>query len=271
MAALGHQPQVQSADDSVPLFYVDETGRRAIKRHDHGYAIDEVTRPVEALRAEAQSAPEHFSPNVLLRPLVQDSIFPTVCYVGGPSEIAYQAQLKGVYEVFGVECPLLDSRASATLLDSAAARFLDHHHLSLDALQTQDDSVLNKLLESLLPPTLDQAIEDTGREISRRAEALKREVTAVDPTLSGAVDSTIERVRETLKTLHHKIVQATKRKDDTLRRQFTRARALAFPGGHPQERALNMVVFLNRHGMALCDRLIETLPLEGGWHYVLTL
>ena len=80
-----------------------------------------------ALAAEAVDHPERFSPNVLLRPIVQDALFPTVCYVAGPSELAYLGQLRGVYEHFGVPMPIMYPRARATLIDSATARFLAKH------------------------------------------------------------------------------------------------------------------------------------------------
>jgi bacillithiol biosynthesis cysteine-adding enzyme BshC len=271
MLRFGHQPQVEPADDSVGLFVVDQSGRHPVKRQDGQFTVGEAVSTPAALRAEVQSSPERFSPNVLLRPIVEETLFPTACYVGGPSELAYHAQLKGVYRAFGVEPPLLYPRASATLLDSACIRFLDKYQLPLEALHVRDDSAFNKLLESQLPPTIERALDQTSQEITRLAEAIKLEVAAVDPTLSGAVDSTVTRIHDTLKTLHHKIVQASKRKDDTLRRQFTRARSLAFPGGGPQERVLTLVYFLNRHGLSLTDRLLESLPLDTGKHYLLTL
>ena len=101
--------------------------------------------------------------------------------------------------------------------------------------------------------------------------ALRKAVGPIDPTLAGAVDTTLERMRETLKSLNAKIIQATKRKDETLRRQFQRTRALAFPAGDPQERDTQLVFFLNRYGLTLGDRLIETVPLETDKHYVLNL
>ena len=139
------------AEDSVALFYLDGESRRGIHRRGNDFAIGDDVRSAADLRAEAAAHPERFSPNVLLRPIVQDRLFPTACYIAGPSELAYLAQLKGVYGQFGVEPPLLYSRASATILDSAAARFLDRYALPLEALQAQDDSSLNHLLESLLP------------------------------------------------------------------------------------------------------------------------
>jgi bacillithiol biosynthesis cysteine-adding enzyme BshC len=270
MAAQGHQPQVDLADDSVALFYLDERGRHAVRRRGDALAVDDREYSATALVESARTTPEKFSPNVLLRPLVQDRLFPTVCYVSGPSELAYQAQLGAVYREFGIEPPLLYPRASATVLDSAAVRFLERYRMPLDALQAQDDSMLNRLLESQLPPAIEQALEGVEAEIVARAASLKGEIKALDPTLTGAIDTTVERMQDTLKTLHHKIIQASKRKNDTLRRQFLRTRALAFPGGHAQERVLNLVFFLNRHGLSFCDRLLETLPLDMGLHYVLT-
>ena len=271
MRTLGHAPQVEPVEDSVALFYLDGDGRRPIRRRDNHFLVGEAMRSAAELKAEAEAQPERFSPNVLLRPLVQDRLFPTVCYVCGPSELAYQAQLGGVYREFGVEVPLLYPRVNATLLDSGAIRFLDRYGVALEALHAQDESALNRLLESQLPPGVEAGLDDIEQEITRRTSSLKSVVTPLDPTLVGAVDTTVERIHDTLKTLHTKIIQASKRKDETLRRQFTRTRALAFPGGHPQERVLNIAFFVNRYGPALGDRLIELMPLDTDKHYVLRL
>ena len=269
MAKLGHQPQVEPPADSVALFHTDASGRRPIKRRDKDFVVGDETRPAAELLAEVRTHPERFSPNVLLRPLVQDRLFPTICYVAGPSELAYQAQLGNVYREFGVEAPLLYPRATATLVDSGAARFLEKSRTPFESLQARDESALNRLLESLLPPSLERTFEETDRQIAESASRLKTAVVSLDPTLSGAVDTTLDRMRETLKTLQGKIIQATKRKDETLRRQFTRTRALAFPDGHPQERILCSVFFVNRCGLLLADRLIEFLPLDTDKHYIL--
>jgi bacillithiol biosynthesis cysteine-adding enzyme BshC len=271
MRKLGHQPQVESSDDSVALFRVDQNGRHAIKQRGGDYVVQDRARARQELIDEARTAPQHFSPNVLLRPLVQDRLFPTVCYVGGPSELAYQAQLKHVYQEFGVELPLLYSRASATLLESKSVRFLDRHQLPLESLQGQGDLTLNRLLESQLPPTIERALEESARDIAARAAALKKDVASLDPTLAGAVDTTADHMRQALDTLRHKIVHAAKRKDETLRRQFEHTRNLAFPGGHPQERSLNLTFAPSRYGLTVCDRLVESLPLDTSKHYVLTL
>lgn len=271
MSALGHAPQVEPSEDAVALFYLDGHGRRAIRRQGENYTIGDATRSAAEVRQEASDHPERFSPNVLLRPVVQDRLFPTACYVAGPSELAYQAQLGGIYREFGVEAPLLHSRASVTILDSAAARFLERSKLPLEAFHAQDESALNRLLTELLPDDLEKTIEELDRIVTGRAGDLKAGAASVDPTLAGAVDTTVDRMRETLRNLQTKIVHAAKRKDETLRRQFHRTRALTFPHGDPQERALTLVFFLNRYGLRLADRLLSVLPLETDQHYVLTL
>ena len=269
MQRLGHAPQIVPADDVVSLFYLDESGRRSIRYRDGAFYIGDDRREATALVAEAGAHPERFSPNVLLRPLVQDCLFPTVCYVGGPSELAYQVQLHDVSLAFQLQAPILVSRTSATILDSAAVKFLDKQGLPLEALQPQDESALNCLLETLLPPALEATFADLDGAVSARAGQLKTIASSIDPTLSGAVDTTIDRIRETVKSLQGKIVQASKKKDETLRRQFMRTRALAFPAGQPQERLIGIPFFLNRYGSDLPARLLEATPAIPTAHVVL--
>jgi uncharacterized protein YllA (UPF0747 family) len=102
-------------------------------------------------------------------------------------------------------------------------------------------------------------------------DEVTREATRVDSTLEGASRSTLGRMQDDLKRLQTKIVQAAKRKDETLRRQFQHAQAQAFPGGQPQERTIGFVYFLNKYGPALVDRLSEALPVEMGRHWVITI
>jgi uncharacterized protein YllA (UPF0747 family) len=208
---------------------------------------------------------------VLLRPVVQDTLFPTVCYVAGPSELAYLAQLGRVYEAFGIPMPLMHQRASATIVDSNAMRFLTRHEVPLESLRAQDEAALNALLESQLPPSVEASMQAALSAIEERMARVAEEVPQIDATLEGAAHSTLTRMREDLKKLQAKIIQAAKRKDDTLRRQYHHARAQVFPGGHPQEREVGFVYFLNKYGPALVDRLHHELPLEMGTHWVVTI
>jgi bacillithiol synthase len=270
LAARGHAPQVVPQRDSVSLFYLDGK-RQAIRREGDRYVIGDRDVTSEALRKEAEANPARFSPNVLLRPVVQDTLFPTICYVAGPSELAYLGQLRGVYEHFGVPMPLMYPRASATLIDSAASRFLTKYPLPLDQLQTRDESALNRLLEAQLPVEVNQSLKDADAALHAVFERVVDAMPSLDPTLAGAAKTTLGKMEHDLRTLQSKVIQAAKRRDETLRRQFTRTQAQIFPLGQPQERTLTVVYFLNRYGPGLVDALMRSLPVDMGRHWVLTL
>lgn len=270
LAARGYHAQVQSPDDAVALFHLDGA-RRPIKVAGDQLVIGEERQSRAAWSSRAGGHPALFSPNVLLRPLVQDTLFPTVCYVAGPNELAYLGQLRHAYEHFGVPMPLMYPRASATIADGATLRFLHKYQLPLEQLQVQDDSVLNQLLAAQIPPAVDEAYAAAAGAVDAHMERLAQAIPALDPTLEGAARSTLGKMRHDLTTLHGKMIQAAKRRDETLRRQYNRARSLTFPAGHAQEREVAFISFLNTYGRALIDRLEQQLPLELGQHWVVTI
>jgi bacillithiol biosynthesis cysteine-adding enzyme BshC len=271
LEAAGYHAQVAPADGSLALFHLG--GEREPIRIDgrDRFRVGDRSISSDELRAWVRRAPEEFSPSVLLRPLVQDSLFPTVCYVSGPSELAYLAQLKPVYAAFGIPMPLVRQRATFTLVDSNVMRFLTKSDIALERLRPRDDAALNALLEAQLPPGIEQSLDEASGAVEARLDALAASVVALDATLDGAVRSTRARMQEDLRKLHGKIIQAAKRKDDTLRRQFHHAQALTFPDGEPQERQIGFVYFLNKYGPTLFDRLHEMLPGEVGVHYVVAI
>jgi bacillithiol synthase len=259
-----------TALDSLSLFYLD-SARLPIRRHGDGFQIGTTTHSADSLEAEARRNPGRFSPNVLLRPIVQDTLFPTICYVAGPSELAYLGQLGGVYREFGVPMPLMYPRASATLIDSAAARFLSRQELPLEALRPQDESALNRLLESQLPESVEHALREADDAVQRTLTHVADVMPALDPTLAGAAKTTMGKMQHDLQALRAKVIHAAKRKNETLRRQFSRARSQVFPNGAPQERTLAVAYFLDKYGPVLIDRLLEDLPLDLGQHWVMTI
>jgi bacillithiol synthase len=270
MSELGHAPQVEPQPDQPLLFHLDGA-RTPIRYNGEAFVVNDTTVPKDTLVQRAERSPAEFSPNVLLRPIVQDTLFPTISYVAGPSEMAYLGQLRGVYSEFGIPMPLIYARATATVVDSAAARFLRKHAMNLEDLQPQDESALNRLLESQLPKSVEQAMREANEVLQRSMNRVAEALPELDPTLAGAARTTLARMDHDLRALHSKIIHAAKRRDETLRRQFTRVQSQIFPLGHPQERTLSITYFLNQYGPHLADRLIEELPLDMGQHWILTI
>ncbi|HXH26231.1 MAG TPA: bacillithiol biosynthesis cysteine-adding enzyme BshC [Vicinamibacterales bacterium] len=270
LEARGYHAQATPHEASLALFELDGS-RQPIRVRGDRFVLGERHVSKAELLERVRARPEAFSPNVLLRPLVQDTLFPTVCYVAGPNELAYLGQLRRVYEAFGVPMPIVQPRATATIVDANAMRFLTRHDLPLEALRAQDEAALNALLEAQLPPNVDRTLDEARRAVEAQLARVADEVRPIDPTLEGAVRSTLGRMEDDLRKLHAKIVQAAKRKDETLRRQYRHAQAQAFPGGQPQERAVGSVYFLNKYGPVFIDRLRDELSLDAGMHWVITI
>ena len=268
LVADGYHAQVTPQPDATALFSLTG-GRGPIRIRDGRFVVGDETVEAATLLAAATDQPARFSPNVLLRAVVQDTLFPTIAYVAGPSELAYLGQLKDVYAFHETPMPLIVPRATGTILDSASLRFLARTSLELRSLQAQDELALNQFLEAQLPPSIEQGLADIERTLDERMAMLLAAVPAVDPTLDGAVKSTQGRLSHELKGLHGKIIQAAKRRHETLRRQFAHAQHLAFPAGQPQERVICLAWYMNRFGPGLVPRLYDCLPLEGGKHWLL--
>lgn len=270
LEAAGYHAQVTPQPDAIALFHMRD-GRHPLRYVDGRFHAGDESWVADELLAELDAHPEHFSPNVLLRAVVQDRLFPTVAYVAGPSELAYLGQLREVYAFHETPMPLIVPRATATLLDAPATRFLQRYQVSLPSLRAQDEHALNTLLEGQLPASVEQALGDTETTLHDRFTRLRAAVPVLDPTLDGAVQSVASRLEHEMRGLRTKVIHAAKRRNETLRRQFIRTQQLTFPGGHPQERTVSVAWFMNRYGPALVPRLYETLRTEPGRHWLLQL
>lgn len=246
---LGYHAQATPTDSHLNLFYANPSrvpvtiGESGLRISNDGEVAS--TEQVERLVSEH---PERFSPNVLLRPIYQDTLLPTLSYVAGPNELAYFAQLGDVYRHFGVTMPLVAPRSSFTIVERAQARFLERYEVDLTRLDSNDESLLNEILRRHTPPQLE---EDLGRArhcIQEITGALERDLEPVDPTLVPTVASTRGKLLHHLKELESKALRAVKRKNDTVRTQFLATRTALFPGFGMQERKLSPVVFLNKYG-----------------------
>ena len=247
LVAAGYHAQVTPAEGAVSLFYLND-GRESVRFSGDRATVGDRETTLAALLEEVETSPEHFSPNVLLRPIVQDTLFPTICYVAGPNELAYLGQLRDVYAQFNVPMPLMYQRATATIVDSATLRFLSKYELPLEALQPQDEAGAQPAAAgSAAAHGRTGAERGQGGRLKTQMAAVAAAVPQIDPTLDGTVQSTLTRMQHDLHTLQNKVIQAAKRRDETLRRQFQRAQALAFPNGHPQEREVGFVWFANRY------------------------
>ena len=235
----GYHAQATPSESHLNLFHADPV--RSPVTVSGNSDKDELVR---RLRDE----PSHFSPNVLLRPIYQDTLFPTLAYVAGPNELAYFAQLKRMYEHFDLTMPLIASRASFTVVERPQARFLDRYDVPLVKLNSDDESLLNDILRGQTPPQLDEDLKRARNCIQDITTALERDLSAVDPSLVPTVKSTRGKLLHHLKELETKAFRAVKRRHDTVRQQFLATRTALFPDFDMQERKLSPLGYLNKYG-----------------------
>ena len=267
LVAAGFHAQI--APSPVNLFVMGEGARRPLDAGEGGLALRgtrHVRPPADWLR-QLDAAPETFSPNVVLRPLVQDTLLPTAATVAGPGEAAYFAQLGPVYGLFGVPMPVVEPRLSLTVVEPSVAKVLDRYGLGLAEVGGDLAALWRRL-------ALEASDLDLGPAFARaRAQALDALASleplalAASPSLDGAVGAARVQIGNALDRLETKTVRVEKRAHDDVRRRLARGQAALWPEGHLQERALGPLGVVARHGLGALAELVGAVPLDARRHY----
>jgi bacillithiol biosynthesis cysteine-adding enzyme BshC len=258
----GYHAQVHTSDEAVPLFMVDEGRRTALVRRENGdYHLKGSEKKYGAgeLLDLVRGCPSCFSPNVTLRPLVQDFLLPTLAYIGGPAEIAYFAQLRPGYALLGRVEPVVLPRASLTLVEKRHARTMDKYRLGLNDLFAGPEAVLAKAVEGGMDAATGTAFEESVEVISAQLERLRASLAAADPTLAEALKGGREKILYQLQHLRTRFIHNRGQRDETLRQQIDRLCTVLYPDRNLQERELNAAYFLARYGPQLLDRLYQEI------------
>jgi len=193
------------------------------------------------------------SPNVLLRPVVESAVFPTLSYVAGPGETAYYAQLADYFDAFGIGMPVIHPRFGATAVESKIRKVLDKFELDIQDLGRPFHEISSELAREEIPESVRRAIATLRGAIGKGVGELQAAVREVDPTLKGPVQHVRSQGFAALEDLERKIVHAMKRENEIALAQLQKAQLHLFPEGKPQERVLNPFYYLVRYGWAFLD------------------
>ena len=245
--AAGFRPQVDYTE-GLSLVFTNERGE---KRR---------LQAKEAADARTSIAPEHLSPNVLLRPIVERAVLPTIAYVAGPGEIAYFAQVSTVASALALPQPLAVPRWSTTLLEPRVQRLLERLHVDREEIRDAH-AVETRLARAAMPRVVAERIQSLRRDVERDIAALEvaDEENLVPPaSLQGLRRAMLHR----LERLERRYVAAVKRRETQLMRDVATVRASLHPNGVRQERVLNFISFLARYGRGI----IEDMHAEASAH-----
>jgi bacillithiol biosynthesis cysteine-adding enzyme BshC len=272
-AELEEEYHAQIKTKALNLFMFHKEGRYLIEPRENDFSLKGTRHFIskeELLRIAAET-PEMLSPNVALRPICQDVLLPTVAYVAGPSEIAYYAQLKGVYEHFGMKMPVIYPRSSATIVEEKVQRVVEKFGLDVIDFLHNPEGIQRKVVEMVSEIKVDEMFQDAAKRTNELLNEMKFGLNYIDSTLMGPLDATREKIGSQLDILREKVSQAQERKHEVALRQLGKASHLLFPNNNYQERELNLVYFTTKYGPDFLRQLREALQLDPLSHQIISL
>ena len=269
LQAAGYHQQVKVT--SAQLFQVKNGSRMPIRRKNNGsveFLIgDERLLPPELLE-KINAAPEEFNPNVLLRPVLQDYLLPTLAYAGGAAEVAYFAQVAVVYEkLLGRVTPVLP-RFSATLVEPKPQRILEKYGLGLPDLFHGPEKLREVMGQKTLPSDLRSRFEEAKASLEKSMGFIRFSLNRLDPTLVEAASNAEAKMQYQLSQLEARAARAELQRNDVLARHVEALSNSLFPNKVLQEREIAGISFVARYGPALLQDLYETIHTDCHDHQV---
>ncbi len=271
----GYHQQVKVTPSSTLLFAIRHGVRTAIQRKTNGtesvFLIGEEKVPQAELLREIDSAPEDFSANVLLRPVMQDYLLPTLAYTGGAAEVAYFAQGGVVYEtLLGRTTPVLP-RFSATVIQAKAQALLERYHLSLPDLFEGPERLRERLAAQVLPREIRSSFERANAELEESLLSIREALARLDPTLVEAAVRAGSKMTHQLSKLHARASRAELRRNEVLSRHSELLENALYPDKGLQERGVAGIYFASTDGGEFLHQIYKTIHSDCVDHQVISL
>jgi bacillithiol biosynthesis cysteine-adding enzyme BshC len=272
LQAADYHRQVRITNTTTPLFLIRQGSRIPLHlKSEDEFVVGEERVPKAELLQLAVSTPSSFSPNVLLRPVLQDYLLPTLAYVGGAAEVAYFAQLGVLYDkLLGRVTPILP-RFSATLIESKPRTLLERYELGFHDLFQGDEFLRQKLGARLLDPKLQSSFEQAQTAVECSMVAVREALEQLDKTLTDSAKNAEAKMLHQLSTLRSRAARAELRQSEVAERHSRLLSNALYPDKTLQERELAGAYFLGRHGTGLLHSVLDVINPACLDHQLVTL
>jgi bacillithiol synthase len=264
-----YEPQVKP--QPINVFYVHNNHRYLIEpRPENIFALKNSRQRFEKgqLIEQLYSTPENFSGNVILRPICQDYLLPTVAYVGGPSEIAYFGQFKSVYDFFGVNMPVIYPRVSATLLENRVSSFINKNGFSVDEF-FDEKKIIAKLMNKINELKVEDIFNNLKDEMNALYYSYGIDLEKIDKNLINTFKSKNEKYLESLDYLKNKFIESQVQQNESTINKLKAAIQSIYPDETLQERYINIVYYINKYGMEVIKKIIDSMEIDNFNHQVI--
>ncbi len=254
----------------INIFINEKDGRYLLEPVDELFRLKGKRKKIteEEILNRLYDYPEDFSPNVMLRPICQDYLFPNGFYVGGPSEVSYFAQVMPMYEFFNLPKPIIYPRSSMTIVEKNIKKIIDKHNLNYVDIFIGDDLLKKKILAEVGEINLEKLFEDSKTEIDLTMDRLREHLFAIDANLKDSILKTRDKIFSHLDTLKTKAVNSQQIQYEGSFRQIEKLRNSVFPNGELQERELNYFYFANKYGPDLIKWIFNELKINKFEHQI---
>jgi bacillithiol biosynthesis cysteine-adding enzyme BshC len=279
LEAAGYYQQVRVTASSVLLFTLQQGARTPIHHREAGGTAEFVIGSDAGAEKLSQAqlldrisaSPGQFSPNVLLRPIVEDYLLPTLAYTGGAAETAYFAQAGAVYEaLLGRVTPIVP-RFSATIVEPKMQRLIERHGIDLLDVFAGPDALRRQLAERALPADLQAAFDVARKSLDSHLSTVKEKLEKLDRTLIDAAETTRSKIEYQLERLYSQAARAEALKSELVTRHAETLSQALYPDKGLQERGVGGVYFLARYGREFLQQLHDAIQPDCHDHQVLEL
>lgn len=248
----GFTPAVVRDESNTALFYVEDGKRYVMERTDNPNTLRVrglgIEREVSDWIRLAETTPTSFSSNVLLRPVVQDFLFPTLAFVGGPSEIAYHVLSAGVFETLSHNMPPLVLRDRLAVYPPSVVRNLEKWgYTQEDVLRPRD--LQGEVTDTLGGSELDNECALMVSSVESRWESWREQHDALGPQVRAMADAQSRREVAGIRRTFTKTKRLLSQKHDTEVRQLRHIERWLWVDGHPQERRLCPMNLWSKYGL----------------------
>jgi bacillithiol biosynthesis cysteine-adding enzyme BshC len=268
----GYDAQVKVTSRSTLLFYMGGGVRQVVTASADKFQAGEKSWTRDELVHLTHTQPEKFSPNALLRSVVQDYLLPTTAYVGGPAEISYFAQSEVVYMHLLGRMPVMLPRSGFTLVDAKAAKLLRKYNLRVEDVWAGSQNLRHKMEGSSVPKALAKSFQEDQKQIQKMLTRLGKQIAKLDPTLKDTVERAQKRIGFHLEKLRRKAGKAQDQKSGHIATHEQYLESLLYPHKTLQSRELCLLPFLARWGAGGLGELQKlSTGKKIGHHFILQL
>jgi len=255
----------------INLFYIEDSGRYLVEPAGNDFRLKGKRKKFtkDELISEINSHPEKFSPNVVLRPICQDFIFPTAYYVAGPSEICYHSQIYPYYAIHNLTPPILYPRSSATIIESKVKNILNKYELQLKDFFTDLELLATNITDRNSEVVVNNVIQNIIDELDNPFQSLKENLIKIDPTLEDIVKTAKNKTIQAIEVVKEKALSAQKKKNEIIFRQIYKTSNILYPDENLQEREINFIYFMNKYSFKFVDFLFENLDINLFEHQII--